>query len=466
MREHNIYTGTLTYKEIIFTFIFDKKTLKLIPSTEKKREVELWFMTQLADGGYTFGNPVYINEIISGITNETGHKIIFVPSSRDVGRINSALIVDIEYYIINKYDRETIDRIAIKGPEITHIFPTTLALNKIEWGEEGKVGVSTKPFSETTTEKEKFNIDDKELFVYFGISIASSYKTGESPISLCSTMLIEFEPTDDYEFIIKLLKISKQFIQYLCYRRNVIFSSVELAAPTSKGLHEPFATLYKTQDDNIIEIYPLERGRFIKYEYLKGNIGKIMNDIALKNIYLEHIPETYELGRHINASRFVMITAGFEWEFKRNYPDGIKKSKKTIDAEQNVTNVIDGLIKSNTGKSKEIFKFLKKLIKSDNLESRIITYGNDFGNISNAFGNHLYRLNGEGLNYNEMGKRLSEQRNNFAHGNLDKEFIGLSLLDLIYLEYVIYIMQLKFYGVEDDNIKSVINELFHCNLAL
>ncbi len=466
MREYDTYTGTINYKEIDFTFIFDKKALKLIPPKDKKREVDMWFMKELKNGVYTFGDPIYIEGIIYGIANETGQKIVLIPSHTNIGRINSTLIVDIEYYIINKYNRETVDRIAIKGPEITHIFPTTVALDKIDWGEDGKIGVSTKPFTETTTEKEKFSIGDRELLIYFGISISSSYKTGSSPINLNSTMFIEFDPTDDYNFIIELLKISKQFIQYLCYRKNVIFSSVEIACPTSKGLHETFATLYETNENNIEETYPIEKERLIKYEYLQGHLEKILNDIVDENIYLEHIPESYELGRHINAGRFVMITAAFEWEFKRNYPMGIEKSLRTVKAEENVTNILDNLIKVNTGKSKEIFKFLKKLVKTDNLESRIIEYGKRYGNISDIFGNHLYSLNGEKLNYNQMGKRLSDQRNHFAHGDIDKDFIGLSLLDLIYLEYIIYIMQLKFYGLDDDKIKYVINDLFRCNLAL
>lgn len=466
MRDYDTYTGTINYKGIDFTFIFDKKKLKLIPPKEQKHEVDMWFMEKIENGVYTLGNPIYVDEIIYGIANETGKKIVLIPAHKSIGRINSTLIIDIEFYIINKYDREKIDRIAIKGPEITHIFPTTFALSKIDWGDNGIIDVSTKPFSETTTEKEKFNIDDKELLIYFGISISSSYKTGKSPISLNSTMFIEFDPTDDYEFIITILRVSKQFIQYLCYRKNVVFSNVEIAFPTSKGLHETFATLYETQENNVIETYPIEKERFIKYEYIKGIIGKIIDDIVTQKIYLEHIPETYELGRHINAGRFVMITAAFEWEFKRNYPRGITKSKKTIDAEKKVTDIINDLIKNNTGKSKEIFKFLKKLIKSDNLESRIIEYGKDYGNISDIFGNHLYGLNKEKLNYKQMGKRLSDQRNHFAHGDIDKKIIGLSLLDLIYLEYVIYIMQLKFYGLDDDAIKHSINDLFRCNLSL
>lgn len=466
MSEESTYTGILEYKGIRFTFIFDKKILKLIPPEDKKSEIESWFWKGIEKGTYIFGNLVYIKDIIYGISNETRQKIIFIPAYKEVSQINSTLIVDIEYYIINKYDRENIDRIAIKGTEITHIFPTTIALREIDWKENGIINVSTKSFNETTTEKENFYIDNKKLSIYFGISISSSYKTGKSPIDLSSTMFIEFEPTNDYQFIIKILGVAKQFIQYLCYRRNIIFSSIEISAPATKGLHETFANLYQTQENDIIEEYPLKKGKFIKYEYLKGSIGKIINDIALKKIYIEHIPESYESGRHINASRFVMITAGFEWEFNRNYTEGIKKSNARKKAEENVTNIIEELINKSSGKSKQILKFLKKLIKSDSLESKIITYGKDYNDISDIFGNRLYSINNEKLNYRDMGKRLSDQRNHFAHGDIDKEFIGLSLLDLVYLEYVIYIIQLKFYGVDDDNIKRGINDLFCCNIVL
>jgi len=75
-------------------------------------------------------------------------------------------------------------------------------------------------------------------------------------------------------------------------------------------------------------------------------------------------------------------------------------------------------------------------------------------------------MNGEELKYSEMGKRLSSQRNDYAHGNLDKDFIGLSLLDLMYMEYVLYAMQLNYYGVDTTNIRHAINELFHLNYAI
>ena len=176
--------------------------------------------------------------------------------------------------------------------------------------------------------------------------------------------------------------------------------------------------------------------------------------------------DSYVSGRRINAARFVMITAAFEWEFHRLYPDGVKKTAATIDAEEAVSECMQKHIDETSGKQKKIYRFLKKLVKSDSLQSEIIQMGKDFSGIIGAFGDRLYQLNEQELKYAEMGQRLADQRNHFAHGDLDKDFIGLSLLDLIYLEYVVYAMQLKHYGVQDVEIQKSINELFHLGFAL
>lgn len=86
--------------------------------------------------------------------------------------------------------------------------------------------------------------------------------------------------------------------------------------------------------------------------------------------------------------------------------------------------------------------------------------------IQSIYGQQLYSLNGEVLNYSEMGKRLADQRNNYAHGNLDKEFIGNFLLDLVYLQRIVYAMQLSYYGIECRRVQQAVNQLFRCNLVL
>lgn len=45
--EFDIYTGTLKYKEIEFSFVFDRKELRLIPPEDKYHDVHMWFMKPL-----------------------------------------------------------------------------------------------------------------------------------------------------------------------------------------------------------------------------------------------------------------------------------------------------------------------------------------------------------------------------------------------------------------------------------
>ena len=161
-----------------------------------------------------------------------------------------------------------------------------------------------------------------------------------------------------------------------------------------------------------------------------------------------------------------MITAAFEWEFHRLYPNGIKKSEGTINAENQVIEEIEQLIDSNTGKKKSIYKQLKRLVRSNSLESEIVQFGKDFSKTIDIFGKRLYSLNHVELNYSEIGKRVSTQRNHFAHGDLDKEFIGESLCDIVYMELMIYAMQLRHLGIDNVQIQRAINDLFQQRIAI
>jgi len=162
-----------------------------------------------------------------------------------------------------------------------------------------------------------------------------------------------------------------------------------------------------------------------------------------------------------------MIMAAFEWEFRRCFPDGITKSSATISAEDAVYTEIQKLLDcAGNRKERRLYQFLQRLVKSDSLESEIIHTGKELDAIVGVFGQNLYRWNDQELKYSEMGQRLSSQRNNYAHGNLDKEFIGLSLLDLMYMEYILYAMQLNHYGVSTSNIRHAINDLFHLNCKI
>ena len=471
--EYTLYTGKLTYRDIDFSFAFDKETLRLIPPDEKRHTIEWdWKMKPIANGAYTFADPLPVDvDYIVGRCNETGSKLVFIPKQGSRLSIRNYIVeIELAAYVICKYDRDTIDRVSFSCPEINYIHPVNQALcysfNPDGFDKKGIVSLTTQDFDATTTENQVFYVDEKKITSYFGISRTVSSKISEPPLSLKSSLMFEFDATDDYSFILRLWKIARNFIRFLCYRKNVYITTVDIAAPYADGKHESFATMYILGQGEENETAALKNGRYIKQQYVAGHEGNILSDIAADNIYLRHYPETYRSGRSIDASRFVMITAAFEWEFHRLYPDGVKKSDSKISAENAVSDEIQKMIDNTRGKQKSIYKFLKRLVRSDSLQSEIIQTGKDFSPIIDIFGRHLYSLNNQTLKYSEMGQRLSDQRNHFAHGDLDKDFIGLSLLDLIFMEYVIYAMQLKYYGVEDIKIQKAINELFHCNIAI
>lgn len=479
--QDKVYTGYLAYKDIEFTFVFDGKELRLIPPKDKLDEVtENWLRTPIAKGVYSTNTPIMEEDHLSGICNETNQKIVFLvrrgsyltPRGNCLMGGNYVLTTNVIAYILCKYDREMIDRISFTNPEIDAIHPLRKAFS-ISFGDgietfnkSGIVSITAKDFASTTTQRQEFNVDSKRVTVYFSVWRGVNMGEAEPPMSLNSSLMFEFDSTDDYAFILRLWRIAKDFLSFLCYRQDVYLPEVKLAAPYEGGKHEQFATLYVIGEDGTPRIENIKKGRYIKQELIAGHEGQILTDIASNKLYLRHIPESHQSGLHMDAADFIMLTSAFEWEFRRNYPAGIKKTDATKKAEDEAGTSIQTLADNSRGKLKAIYKHLRKLVKSDSLQSEIVQVGKDYADIIDPFGNNLYSINQQKLVYSEMGKRLGEQRNHFAHGDLDQEFISLSLLDLIFLEYIVYAMQLKHYGIETPKIQNAINDLFHCGLVL
>lgn len=471
-KELAFYTGKIKYKEIDFNFVFDGEELRLISPVDKKNEVRHnILMNKISDGVYTFASPTMEDAYLIGVSHETGQTLIFLTKQWvQIGCYNEVLFVKIAAYIICKSESNPISKMSFACPELDCVHPVTQGyhckLKQDDFNNHGILSVTMENYDTTNTKPQNFDVDGKDIQVSFGISRSFSTKVGQPPLTLYSTMIFEFEPTDDYSFVARLWFIAKEFVQFLCYRRNVFIPVAYLSTPAEEGKPRTFAELHWLKESGDNELNTLEKGRYIRLSYLSGKEGEILNDIAAKKLYTKHIPETYASGCSINAARFVMITAAFEWEFKRTYPDGVKKSDKTLEIERTATETIQGLIDGCTGALKEKYKFLKKLIKSDSLQSEIVHTCNDLDEIIGIFGKRLYSLNNTNLRYCEMGQRLASQRNNFAHGNLDIDFIDNALLDLVFLERIVYAMQLKRYGISEKNIQHAVNDLFRCGVLI
>ena len=215
------YTGTLQYREIDFTFAFDKDELRLIPPKDKEYEIEWeWRRKSLGNGAFTLGDPVPVGaDFLVGKCNETRNHIVFLPKQGAFLSIyNSVIRIPLVAYVVCKYDRDSIDRVSFSCPEINYIHPVnqaiTLTLPEEEFQDKGIVSVSTQEFDRTTTEMQTFTVGNKEIKVYFGVSRSVSTNIHEPPLQLKSALMFEFEAINDYRFIYRLWWIAREFVRY------------------------------------------------------------------------------------------------------------------------------------------------------------------------------------------------------------------------------------------------------------
>ena len=282
-------------------------------------------------------------------------------------------------------------------------------------------------------------------------------------------MCFRFDPTYDIDFIYKLHQIARCFVEYVCYRKDIFFQKIQIYTEATDNAKMTFQNgeFFVVGDKPQIDEQSIKDGRCIKHYYIAEAETAILTAIAENTLYMRHLPESREAGQHINAARFVMITAAFEWEFKKLYPSGLRRKDASIKADETATQVLTTLISESKGKLKELYKsLLKNGIGFAPLQAKMVQTGKDLDSIISPFGKYLCAINKKELNYSKMGERLASQRNHYAHGDLDEDFIGDSLLDLIFLERILYAMQLKRFGVSEKNIQHSINDLFHCNIAI
>ena len=467
--ETDVYTGTLSLKNIYFTFVFDKQELRLIPPQDKKREVDLWFLKALGGGVYTMGDPIYVETpLVSAKCNEC-YQIIFLPSyHRSVGHINSVVVIDIQAYIIYNSRGNGIKKISFECPEINSIYSTRQAIETKRYSD-GVFEIKTLKIDTSNEERQFFNVDGKDVEVYFDIIQKTTQEVIKPPLSLQSCMCFRFDPTCDIDFINKLHQIARCFMEYVCYRKDIFFQKIQIYTEATDNTKMTFQNgeFFVVGDKAPIDEQSIKDGRCIKHYYIAEAETSILTAIAENTLYMRHLPESREAGQHINAARFVMITAAFEWEFKKLYPSGLRRKDASIKAEEAASQVLTALINESKGKLKDLYKsLLKNGIGFAPLQAKMVQVGKDLDSIISPFGKYLCAINKKELNYSKMGERLASQRNHYAHGDLDEEFIGDSLLDLIFLERILYAMQLKRFGVSEKNIQHSINDLFHCNIAI
>jgi hypothetical protein len=467
----NNYTGTLEYKGIEFFFIFDGARLSLIPPKEKRNEIKWhWIYTEIEPGVYILGDPLIIDvPFLQGQCAESGRSMVFLTRVGSfINCRNTTLYFDVAGVIECQTSNTKYSRMSLSNIELNYIHSINRAFsqefNLDDLKESGALAIKTCEFDKTTTEKKQFNFKGKVVTFYFSIGWKSSLNISNPPILFNSSIIFEFQETNDYWYLFELYQLAKKFVQFLTFRKNCYFKESSLQVKYDNNYYQDAAIFHIINSEPLEIDVSLEKGRYISLDRLESKEEMLLSLISEDSLYLNHLPKSFEVEESLDAAVFVLTSAAFEWEFEKLYPDGVVKEYKTTKTEEKALEEMNKLISNTTGKVKKILKKCRKTIGLMNLETKIILAGTDLNSIVEQFGRRLYDLNNKKFDYKTIGNRLANQRNDFAHGNIDKEFVGESILDLIFLRYLIYAMQLKRIGISDFSIKNAINELFDTSL--
>lgn len=390
--------------------------------------------------------------------------IIFHNHNLDsIGSVSTFRILGIIEF---KYEEQKIDALNIYAKELEYIYDSRRVLDSVKYSQKGNMDFKIKSFEEVNSLKKKIKL--KDTIVNYSFEIERKVSTKDINNYFIANALLKFEWNsllEDYNLIYDIIMTGYTFISYLYYRQNINFKCIELLKKDEKGKYFPVAqmTLFIHNIDEAEEDYI--KKYHINYDYIKTIDHKILQAIVDEKIFIRHIPENELKRNQITPQSFVIVSSAFEWEFKQLFPNGVEHKKTKINKMEEIKN---DLLQLSVNYDKQKNKVIKKIVEDvgrDNLESKIIYTNKKISNISEIFLQYLCNLNYI-KNKNKIFTNLQKLRNDFAHGNMDIDIDSDGFVGIIYLERLIYIMQLKRFGLDDENIKKAINKLFGGNIAL
>lgn len=290
----------------------------------------------------------------------------------------------------------------------------------------------------------------------FDVEISPSYKYNwggsnfdfTPGISLVIKNPLKFNYTNVFKFYHGTIKL----LWFLFMRKNIFPTDVEFTYFGAKG--KLYTNCYSNSERDKENPNDCYSGYIYWYDSytVVGNILKaiIENDCLMNNIPNSKIERLY-----INDVSISKDAAEFEYEFKKIFPNGIPHSEERLKIEEEIREELTHLKNNCTGKKKDYYKQFLKHIRQESLKGNMKYM---FEQNSELLKEILCALHCD-MTYDEISEECSGVRNTIDHGKDDRAINETSALSFLILRILIYIMQLRRFGLKDENIKNSIFNL-------
>lgn len=468
MRIPNRIVGFLDFKDSKVPFEFEKGTfeLKLYHPAENGR-YEL-----LAEGVESFGFNIKEHKWIDSITlkGKTSERLfIYFGTADNPSSYNGYLTYNVEWYYVTDDDSESIIEVRFFGREVNLFYnPTRIINQNIVFKKEKPLIIDS--ISVHTINCEELNCGQYTSGeVQVNISCAAyaiNHPQSSSPLDSKSYLKLKFSKAISIQEMIDKARDIKRFITYVCYRTNNAFSEISTYINIEDGnIRNCGKLVFKSkyceeQNDKAKE-------RIIRAEYLNSSTAEILGSIEKDELPFGHFCNSIENMSHYPTSRIIMILAAFEREFRNIYGQDVRRSDEYKETKKEIIEVIENHAETLNGKQKKYAKALAKgILNSDSSYGDNFKYAmEDCKTIMEPFVISHFEGSYEEI-IEDVSSNINELRNGIAHSRLDLELKARHLIDIKFVEEMLYAIRLKKIGIENLIIQRSINDLFRENMAL
>lgn len=378
----------------------------------------------------------------------------------------------VKSYLISDDVNLMYDTLEIQADELNYFYPESKAFLFNE--ELDTIFINT---SEETTERFSFDFKEDHIKAQLGV-ITNVHLGTATPLSASTSLNLKFSEKNELSFAEDLTLLIRRFLMFVTFRRNINCTKLllkrrtEADNPNVVSVGKFFVNFH---ENLVIETDKKVKQQIIDYPLIKDHLSSLLMNLANEKVYMSHLPETMKAARLITPARYIMVTAGFEWEFSRSLEDKLThnidtKYRKEI---QEISDFFEQKIQETTSKSKRFYKQMKKRAlggvgQAHTLEQRLTFAFEEFDEVLNGFIKNIFFYNGVEFdsNYSELAERIAKRRNAVGHGNIEQTAHRWHGIDMLILEWLSYAMLLRSIGMDEHKIKVSINELFRRGVAL
>lgn len=400
-----------------FHFLLENDTLILDPLDDETRKTKNVF---------TFNKSVHLfdEQIIKGVYYPDLKPIIFVKGS-SVHASNSRWILKVRYVFQFNSGCRPIESLEVKAQELNFIYNVGKAL---DWSQCNlDKAVCLKPQNEIKTEKLDFTLKGKNVACSFGINKGLVGRNGlQTPLSLSTSLKLDFDATDDYLFIARLYELALDFIRFLCFRKNI---KVDLANIRPASIPEnpaPPGLLYAFSPVSVNDFSTdIENDKYVNYDSIEGHEHEIFKLLSENKIDIEYIPRTRADFVFVTPERYANVIRSFELLGKFLKNDG------------------------NTNDKRLNIQCKLSLVRKK--------YPELISNIHNKY------ISPDCKTLTGTIKTIHKVRNKLAHGDTDIFYSPEEVLSFKFLETLTYSLQLFQAGIQIDNVYNAVASIFELN---